>query len=531
MCKKLIYLVSFVLVLGLVLSSGAGAAAPSLVGWWKFNEDFLDSSGLGNDGIPEGNPTFVEGYVGFGLELDGNDYVVIDAVSDDFTDNDITLSAWVKTSDRSAKWFSCNTGHRGNQIRLCIVGGKFGFDTDREHALSTTTVSDGEWHLLTFVRSGNIGYTYVDGVMENSYEPAANYGANYAGYTSDFTSNDLWSIGQEWDGGGPSDHLTGIVDDARIYDRALLEAEILFIMEGGEGYPYAVGPKPADGAARLESWATLSWGIGAGAVSHDVYFGDNFDDVNNGTGGTFRGSQAETSFTVGLAEYPYPDGLALDTTYYWRIDEFDGTATYKGDVWSFNVLSAPSLVGLWKLDETEGAIAHDSAGAHDGTVNGEPLWQPTAGQINGALQLDGIDDYVSADLMLDKKDAVFSVFAWVKGGMPGQVVFSQVGTSDWLGADTTNGSLMTELRFLGKASRALQSQTVITDGNWHRIGLVWDGSNRILYADAVEVASDTYDKGWLFGGLQIGAGMNLDPGTFWSGLIDDVRIYNRAITP
>ena len=62
----------------------------------------MDSSGLGNDGIPGGNPTFVEGYVGFGLELDGDDYVVIDAVGDDFTDNDITLSAWVKTSDRSA---------------------------------------------------------------------------------------------------------------------------------------------------------------------------------------------------------------------------------------------------------------------------------------------------------------------------------------------------------------------------------------------------------------------------------------------
>ncbi|MHC4461988.1 MAG: LamG-like jellyroll fold domain-containing protein [Planctomycetota bacterium] len=115
--------------------------------------------------------------------------------------------------------------------------------------------------------------------------------------------------------------------------------------------------------------------------------------------------------------------------------------------------------------------------------------------------------------------------------MPGQVVFSQARTSDWLGADMTNGSLMTELRFLGKASLPLQSQTVITDGNWHRIGLVWDGSNRILYVDDVQVASDTYSQGFLVGDLQVGAGKSLDPGTFWSGLIDDVRIYNQAITP
>ncbi len=57
---------------------------------------------------------------------------------------------------------------------------------------------------------------------------------------------------------------------------------------------------------------------------------------------------------------------------------------------------------------------------------------------------------------------------------------------------------MTELPFLGKSSRALLSQTVLTDGHWHRIGLVWDGSNKILYVDNVQVASDTYDKGWLF---------------------------------
>jgi hypothetical protein len=71
---------------------------------------------------------------------------------------------------------------------------------------------------------------------------------------------------------------------------------------------------------------------------------------------------------------------------------------------------------------------------------------------------------------------------------------------------------------------------VITDGDWHRIGLVSDGSNRILYVDDVQVASDAYDKGWLIGGLQIGAGKNLDPGTFWFGQIDDVRIYSEAIT-
>ena len=58
MSKKLIYLVSFVFVLGVVLTSAANA---NLIGLWKFEGDFLDSSGMGNDGVPEGNPTFVPG--------------------------------------------------------------------------------------------------------------------------------------------------------------------------------------------------------------------------------------------------------------------------------------------------------------------------------------------------------------------------------------------------------------------------------------------------------------------------------------
>jgi hypothetical protein len=73
---------------------------------------------------------------------------------------------------------------------------------------------------------------------------------------------------------------------------------------------------------------------------------------------------------------------------------------------------------------------------------------------------------------------------------------------------------------------------VITDGNWHRVGFVWDGSQRILYVDDVEVAIDTQSGlESSEGGLHIGAGNIPDAGSFFSGPIDDVRIYNRAVTP
>ena len=193
----------------------------------------------------------------------------------------------------------------------------------------------------------------------------------------------------------------------------------------------------------------------------------------------------------------------------------------------------PTLAAHWKLDGAEGNIAQDSAGEHHGTLNGDPIWRPDGGMVDGALQLDGVDDYVSTDFVLNPADGKFNIYAWIKGGAPGQTIISQVDGVDWLSADPSEGYLMTELKGTGRNAAALLSQTVITDGLWHRIGFVWDGSQRILYVDDVEVARDMDEQSGLEGSegvLHIGAGKNLEPGSFWSGLIDDVRIYDRQWT-
>jgi hypothetical protein len=189
-------------------------------------------------------------------------------------------------------------------------------------------------------------------------------------------------------------------------------------------------------------------------------------------------------------------------------------------------------IAHWKLDEIEGTLAQDSAGYYNGTLIGGPVWQPTGGMVAGALQFDGIDDYVTTPFVLDPADGEFSVFAWIKGGAPGQAVITQKDGMNWLCTDSTGGNLMTGLKGTGRGAAILPSQAFITDGNWHQIGLVWDGSNRKLYVDNVVVAEDTQTN--LEGsenGLFIGTGKDREAGTYWSGLIDDVRIYNRAVTP
>jgi len=102
----------------------------------------------------------------------------------------------------------------------------------------------------------------------------------------------------------------------------------------------ATDPDPADGAFVEQTWATLSWSAGDSAVSHDVYLGDDSDEVNNGMEDTFRGNQASIFYVAGFPGYAYPEGLVPGTTYYWRIDEVneaDPGSPWKGDVWSFSI--------------------------------------------------------------------------------------------------------------------------------------------------------------------------------------------------
>lgn len=204
---------------------GSGSTPEGLIGYWPYNGDTLDYSGLDNHGTAFGNPSFVAGKVGLkALDFDGNDYVRMDGVSDDITNNNITLNGWVRTTDSNGDWFSCNTSSGGNVALWAITGGKAAMYESSYEGKSTTSVSDGRWHMLTYVRSGSTGHIYVDGVQENTHSAGFN-----------FSAADRWSIAQEWDGGNPSDFLAGTVDEVAMWDRALTVEEVAYLYNHGQG--------------------------------------------------------------------------------------------------------------------------------------------------------------------------------------------------------------------------------------------------------------------------------------------------------
>ena len=198
----------------------------------------------------------------------------------------------------------------------------------------------------------------------------------------------------------------------------------------------------------------------------------------------------------------------------------------------------PGLVAYWKLDEAEGDVAHDSLGRLSGTAHGLPAWQPGEGRIDGALSLDGVDDYVSTGAALNPGAGPFTVFVWIKGGRPGQTILSQsnkTGAGEvWLGTDATTGAVMTRLTDGSRITQPLVSDAAITDGTWHSLRLVWDGSGRHLHVDGKEVAADKRKLNALKSSdadFYFGAGKDLEPSAFWSGLLDDLRFYGRAVMP
>ncbi len=304
---------------------------PNLVGWWKLDEGYgataLDWSGHQNHATLVGSPRWVEGYFDGALEFDGSNYVTMDPVADDVKGNDITLSGWVKTTDTHGLWLSCNTAGRGNVAIWSIDNSRAAMYDGSDSAYegySSTVVSDGQWHLLTYVRSGPTGYIYVDGFLENTHA---------AGYS--FSATDLWSIAQEWDAGGPSDFLVGIVDDVRIYNMALTQDQVLELVRGDP--LLAWNPSPANGSTRdIEHATPLTWSPGDKAAQHDVYFGTNRDAVDKAGAsdatGVYRGRQNAATFTPA-------EGVAWGGgPYYWRVDEVNNDGTIStGRIWTFTV--------------------------------------------------------------------------------------------------------------------------------------------------------------------------------------------------
>jgi len=248
-------------------------------------------------------------------------------------------------------------------------------------------------------------------------------------------------------------------------------------------------------------WATLGAKPAAGAsIGLDV-------QVNDDDGGGDRDSKIAWSATEDNA---------------WQTPAVFGNATF------------PGLVAWWKLDEKDGTTAADASGnGHNGTLEGNPQWQPSGGKVGGALTLDGDEDGVETGYSTDL--AHWTAAVWVKSpaapaseGTSGPIHREKNLQINWnhpVDAYRGGAGVCIGGNWYGAGFGELQANT------WYHLVATYDGENLKAYKDGVLITDNSEPSG------------NPDPeestlklgqhstrGDCFNGTLDDVRIYNYALT-
>jgi len=341
MSERIVCLASFIFILSpaISVSSADDASAVIHYSFDEFGKIVIDQSGKGHNGAVQGTVTAdSDGVHGGAARFEGGGFIDLDGdnfPTDDIPTGAITIAAWVKcehTGDHHAifdartnagTWIFHPELRADGQFRWAARASGMSPIFD----ISGGSVTWGQWlhYAGTYDKESGKAALYVDGQAVSELELPT--GRDMAGDWGDGAR-----VGQSL---GNARSFTGLMDDFYLFNRAMSQSELKKVMHG-EGWPHAGDPSPADGETHPRTSVRLDWSAGESAVSHDVYLGESFDDVNDGTEGTFHGNQNSTSFVAGLAGYAYPQGLVPGTRYYWRIDEIgaDGTI-HKGDAWSF----------------------------------------------------------------------------------------------------------------------------------------------------------------------------------------------------
>ena len=334
MCHKLTYVVGAAVLVSLSMTGVAGAADPSLVGWWKLDDGSgtvaQDSSANENHGTLNGNALWIEGVLGGALQLDGSTaYVEIPENINQAVINkgDFSMMAWIKSTDVATQNYAFQQGDLNGPGRswLFTLNGSIQTYAGGSNFNSGFMVAQDEWYHagFTVIEAGGADtiQMYINGNPEG--DPGTRgmetcEGGYFIGTHKGMATGSRWP---------------GDVDDVRLYNRALTADQIKGVMLGSP--ELASAPVPSNLATDVIRDSVLTWTPGEFAGAHDVYLSTSFDDVNDATRAADLGVLLAMEQDANAID---PGRLDFGTVYYWRVDEVNATpdkTLFRGDVWSF----------------------------------------------------------------------------------------------------------------------------------------------------------------------------------------------------
>jgi len=251
MNRKLDFSISFILALVLCLAWSTVAQAkdkpitldtdPNLAGWWKFDETSgktaSDSSKHRRKGTLKGGLSFEEnsdsGRVGKALKFDGDDgYIEIIKYKGVTGTQPRTVAAWLKTTTSRGEIISWGSDDFGQMWIYGFIRGRVGVRPNGGYLYINDAVHDDAWH--------HVAAVVAEAELPNLHDDVKLYKDGEPAEIHDIGLLDLWPINT----GSDLDvrigrQFKGLIDDVRIYDRALSEDEInaLFKLESNRPLP------------------------------------------------------------------------------------------------------------------------------------------------------------------------------------------------------------------------------------------------------------------------------------------------------
>jgi len=576
-----------------LLFEPAASAAPSVVGLWRFNEgsgtNVSDSSGLGNDGILEGQngniPAWVEGQTGFGGALmftnNGTDFAYVNIPGSaslligQTATNAWTITAWAYESSDGTSNFVASYGRivvmdDGNTFQL-----ESGATNDSEmytwSEAPPTTGLPTPWQLgwgigstvapildqwvhwavvydstnLTIYRNadegpeGGIAFTPVTAPLA------------FPGYAG------AMLIGAELDT-TPSNDWNGMLDDVAIFAGALTQAQIQTVMSGDFsaflGGPAGIVSQPLSQQAPQRSIATFTVGADGQSPFQYQWFFNGTNQLSSAANPT------ATHATLVLNNVQLSQSGAYSVVI---SNALNAITSQPATLFVYN--SNATLVGLWRFNEEGGTNALDSSGlGNDGTFTGEngnvPGRMPSMPGFGSALSLtnDGADHaYVSIPNSVSLGIGQTATNPWT---ITAWAYENSEGTGDYV---ATYGRIMViddgtafqfesgasgddEIYTWARANTAWQlgwgaypSVTPLLD-QWEHWAVVYDTTNLNVYRDgntgpnagfASQAVTAPLGEYYRYqDAIFVGSELAQSGDRTWNGLLDDVAVFNIALS-
>ena len=393
------------------------------------------------------------------------------------------------------------------------------------NAVGTASLPLNVWSHLASTFDGSVVRLYVNGTLVSSTTVSGSMAPSTGPLR--IGGNSVWS---EW--------FAGSIDEVRVYDRALSAGEIQQDSQtpvGGVSPPADTSPPtpPSGVSAAVTSGAvSLAWtgsSDDVGVVRYNVHRSQTagFTPV----AANRVGQPAATSYT--------DSGLASGT-YFYRViaeDAAGNLSTASAEV-AAAMPDGPTpgsagLVAAYSFNAGSGSSVADSSGRGNAGVVSGAAWSGV-GRFGSALSFDGVNDWVTvADAGSLDLTSRMTLEAWVRPAALGgwrTVVFKERagGVVYGLYGDQAGGRPLGQV-FIGGERNAVGS-SLLPLNVWSHLATTFDGSVVRLYVNGTLVGSSAVSGSMAAstGSLRIGG--NSVWSEWFAGLIDEVRLYNRALS-